>query len=392
MTACRRLTRRSLILSAAGSVALAHAGMRGQAAGPVLRMLCWPEFDDAEVTKGFRNANDAGIQVRRIGANDEIFTFLRAGGIGAYDVVTPTNGVVQALARAELIQPIDLGRLRNAGKLFPRFQNPEWAMLDGQTYAVPLSWHTYPMVYNADHLSAPPARWTDLTDPRFRGKVVMNDDVIAHFLVWNRALGAVDPARVTVAELNETETLLKTIKRTQVLAYVGPADQVASALASGGGWVTTSGSEIVPKLKPARGANLRLAWPDPGDISVCHALCLAAGAPNLDLAYALLDHLISAEAQVALARKLRRGTVSQEAADMLDGDARDLFQYEDLDALFARSPLAGFPPLETDTGPIANYVDWVLAWDRIRFTPLEALKSPTAGSSLRPGQDSAASS
>lgn len=387
MTPIRPTITRRTLLAGTPAALLALKGRRTYAAR-TLRLLCWPAYDNEAATKGFRAANDVEIRANHIGANDEIFTFLRAGGLGKYDIATPGNGIVQALARAGLIQPVDLGRLANFAALFPRFQSPEWAVVDGQTYALPLSWHTYPMIYNADALSSPPSKWTDLADGRYKGKIVMNDDVIAHFINWNRALGAVDPARVSKSKLNETARLLTTIKRDYALAYVGSVNDIATRLATGGGWVTTTGLEIVPWLKEAKGANLRLARPSPGDFSVCDSLCLPVDSPNPDLAYAYLDHMISTDAQAALANELRRGTVSTSAVDSLSEDARQLYQYEELDAVFAVSPLVGFPPLEENSGDTATYVDWVLAWDRIRFTALQALKPPTPTPEPSPSPDS----
>src|SRR5215217_5944455 len=185
-----RVTRRSL-LTAVGALGSQRPSV--SAAAESLRILCWEGYDGPDATKGFRDANDVEVRADYIGANDEIFTLLRAGGFGKYEIVTPSDGFVHALANARLIQPIDPARLANAAGLFARFESPDWCIVDGQTYGVPLLWHTYPMVYNAGALPDPPAAWTDLTDPRFKGKIVMPDDAVRHFITWNRALGAADP-------------------------------------------------------------------------------------------------------------------------------------------------------------------------------------------------------
>jgi spermidine/putrescine-binding protein len=379
------ITRRTLLAGAAAGLLSLRLG--DASAATTMRMLSWPAYDNADATEGFRKEHDVRIQANYIGANDEIFTFLRAGGLGKYDVVTPGNGLVQPLARAGLIQPLDLARIPNAAALFPPFQSPDWASVDGQVYGLPLSWRTNPMIYNADALPAPPELWTDLADVRFKGKVVMMDDAVGHFTVWNRAMGAADPARVTKTQLSDTAKLLTTIKRDLGLAYVGSFNDVATRLATGGGWATTIGQEIIPWLPEAKSANLRLARPTPGDFSICDCLCIPAQAPNIGLAYAYLDHMLSGEAQAALANKLYRASVSSSALDLLRSEVRGLFQYEALDEAFAVSPLVGFPPLEAEDSGTATYVDWVLAWDRIRFTPLQAFDPPTPTPEVSPSPE-----
>jgi spermidine/putrescine transport system substrate-binding protein len=362
--AVRRFTRRSLL---AASASLALPAPRGaNAADPVLQMLCWEGFDDPAATAGF------ALATQRVGANDEFFTFLRAGGPGRFDLITPSDGVVQALARAGLIQPIDLARLANYGNLFPRFQSPAWSMLDGAVYALPISWRTSPLIFNSAALSTPPAAWTDLAGEAFDGRVAMTDDVLSNLIVWNRALGASDPVRVTRAFLDDSIAELSNIKRNRAVAFVNSPVELAAELASGRSWASTAGQENVPAIAPPGTALLQLAHPAPGDFSVCDSLCLAAGSQNVETAYAFLDHMISNDAQAALARRLYRGTVSATTVEILDLTVRSLYEYEELDAVFATSPLAGFPPLEADAGEIATYVDWVVAWDRVRFAPLKS--------------------
>ena len=366
-----QLNRRSFLAGSLGLTLLRRQDARAQADDPVLQMLCWAGYDDPAATTGFR------VQSQRIGANDEIFTFLRSGGPGRFDLVTPSDGVVQGLARVGLIQPLDLSRLSNIGNLLPRFQSPEWSMLDGLVYALPISWRTSPMIYNPTVIASPPSNWTDLSDPSFTGHIVMTDDVLSHFIVWNRALGATDPTRVTKSELEQTVQELQAVKRDRVALFVNNMTDLANELASGRSWVSTAGQENVLSFDVSRDANLQLARPAPGDFSVCDSLCIAAGAPNLDAAYAFLDHLISDEAQMALAERLYRGTVSSTAIAVLEPAVQSLYSYDNLDAVFAFSPLVGFPPLEADAGEIAAYVDWVVAWDRVRFTSMKALLTPT---------------
>jgi len=33
-----------------------------------------------------------------------------------------------------------------------------------------------------------------------------------------------------------------------------------------------------------------------------------------------------------------------------------------------RSPIRGYPPFRDEGGGIATYLDWVVAWDRVRAT------------------------
>ncbi|HKG27439.1 MAG TPA: extracellular solute-binding protein [Thermomicrobiales bacterium] len=382
ITASSRLTRRRLIGGAAalglgvGAGAWLRHSRSGAQSGSgekrTLRLLCWPDYDDAEVTRSFREKHGVAIEADYIGANDEIFTWLRAGGIGRYDVVTPHNGIVKALVEAGLIESLNPDLVPNSEGLFPRFQWPDWVAVGGEVYGTPFLWGTSPMVYAPAHVASPPTAWLDVQSNKFKGRVVMTEDGFGHFLIWNAVLGHTDPTRVTITELNGTADLLISIKQNRAAAYVGTMNDVARLLADGTAWVSTIGWESTPQLREAKGADLRITHPRPGDYSFCDNLCLAKDAPNPDLAHAFIDHMLAPETQARLMNKLLRGTVSAQAVEHLDARVRALYTYEDLGRVFTLSPLRGFPPLQSAGNGIATYVDWVKSWERVRFAQMRA--------------------
>jgi spermidine/putrescine transport system substrate-binding protein len=373
-----RLSRRRVIggagaltLGAAGAAWLRRSQSGAQNKGTnrrTLRLLCWPGYDDAAVSKPFREKYNVDVEADYIGANDEIFTLLRAGGVGAYDVVTPHNGIVKSLAAAGLIDPLDRGLLPNADDAFPRFHWPDWVTIGDAVYGAPFLWGTSPMVYAPAHVAAAPTAWLDVQAAKYRGRVVMTEDGFGHLLIWNAVMGHSDPTRVTIFDLNTTTDLLISIKQNRAAAYVSTMNDVARLLAAGTAWVSTIGWESAPYLPGAKGANLKTTHPRPGDYSFCDNLSLAKGAPNPDLAHAFIDHMLAPETQADLMNRLLRGTVNASAVALLNDMARGLYTYDDLDTVFALSPLRGFPPLEDTGDGIATYVDWVKSWERVRFT------------------------
>ena len=102
----------------------------------VLRILGWPSYFDPEITGPFQEANNVRIEITGIATPDDTMLFLRAGGVGLYDIVAPTIGLVNPLGTAGLLAPLDPGLLPNQSGLFPQFQNrPE--TIDGTRWRTP---------------------------------------------------------------------------------------------------------------------------------------------------------------------------------------------------------------------------------------------------------------
>jgi len=365
-----------------GAAAAISKVPRARAAGKTLRLLCWRGYDNSDALAAFVLKTGYSVRADYIGANDEIFLKLRSGGLGRYDLITPANGVIEALVGNDLIQPLDETRLTTNAQCLPQFQRPSWSTVKDVFYAAPYIWGTVPMIYASKQIKAPQA-WTDLLTNEFIGKIVLTNDSVSNIMIWNRALGAADPANVSKSQLNATIQVLLRIKREFATVYTSDMNQVAQQLASGAAWVSTTGWESIPTFGGYGDAGLEIARPNPGVFSFCDNLCLVNKAPNPDVAYAFIEHMRGADAQVTLMNAIKRATVNAAAVSKLGTYARAAYDYDHLDQFIARSPFFGFPSFSDDGSETATYVDWVNAWELVTNAKLNSIQprisTPVAG-------------
>ena len=361
------VNRRRVMVGMGAAAATPLLGRRAGSAAEPVRCLLWWDYVNNETIEQFQAATGAGLFVRGIGANDEIFTFLRAAP-GRYSVVSPHQGLIRGLHDVGLIQPMDPAKLPHLAEIEPRFNGDRWFMVEGRRYGVPLVYGTSPLVSSAATLPTPPARWEELTTKAYRGKLGMLDDGLGHLSHWSAAIGLPDPAAMTLDDLAELTTDLVALKRDQVRIFTTSIGELAAGLASGEILATTTGWEGVPLLPEAAGSELRLSHPAPRDFGYVHALCIPAGAPDVDGAHRVIDFLLQADQQAALAARVKRGVVNLKALPLLDDRVASYVGYPDLDTALAASPITSFPPLTGREEGRATYVDWVNAWERVRLT------------------------
>ncbi len=363
------LSRRRL-LQAAGGAALAASALRpatGRAQdGGTLNIMCWQGYDGPNANKAFLEQTGATINATYLGSNDEIFATLRAGGLGEIDLVTPYHGYVKNLFEAGLLQEIDYSRLPNTADYIPLFLKPGWNTFDGKTYSAPFVWGTGPMIYNTEFIPDAPKEWMDVMLPEYTGKVVMTDDALGHYLIWNQVTGAKDPTQVTQEELDKTTQLLIEIKTKQARAFSPNMGDMADIMARGEAWLSTIGWEAIPAFPVAAGASLKYTHPAPGDFTFVDSYCLVKDAPNPDTAYAFMNHMLSPEAQAIAMDDMDSATVNLEAIPLLNEATRALFPYDNLDEIFKVAPVWGFPPLEDQGDGIVTYNGWLEAWEQVR--------------------------
>jgi spermidine/putrescine transport system substrate-binding protein len=357
------IDRRRLLVASAAAPLIMRRTARAQ---EPLIVLGWPGYVDQPMLDRFTERTGLVVQFETLGAYDEIFLHLRAGGVHRYSVVAPHHGLTGALRDAQLIQPVDPAQIPHWDEVDPHFRLDETTVFDGARYSVPVIFGTCPAIYNADLLPEPPRAWAELASDAYTGKVAMLDDGLSHFNLWGRVAGAADPPNLKITEMRTTSSMLSDLKRERVSHFTPyPGDMIAQ-IANGKALISTTGWEGLTLLPDRGNANIRIARLAPGDFSFVQALAIPAEAPNPQGAHQFIDFMLEAPEQAALANRTTRGIVNPGAVNLITEPIRALFDYGNLDAVLAQSPILDFPPLgETEDGS-ATYVSWVTAWERIK--------------------------
>jgi spermidine/putrescine transport system substrate-binding protein len=366
-----KLNRRRLLAAGAG-LGLSATGFplisaRAQEDEPPLRILGWGHYFTPEITQVFREAHGVEIEVTPIGAPDDVVLFLRAGGIGLYDLVTPISGLLARMEEEGLIQPVSEDAFPNFGGLFEPFRTSPWAVSATGRLGVPMLWGSLAAAYPAEAAGSAPARWTDLFGESWAKKIVMSDDSLGHFWIWNWAMGAEDPTRVTRDQLNGTTEALISMRKNLATAWDSSVHAAMRRLARGRGMIASIGWQSAPLLSEPGERELAVSHPLPGSASFCDCISLVTDAPRREAALALIDYMITPEVQGKVVSDARWATVTSEAVQHLTPAVAGIFNYADLTVHLERAPIRPYPPFGED-GDIATYLDWVVAWDRVRAT------------------------
>ena len=352
-------------LAVAGSRAFPAVPARAQDEQKVLRILGWPDYFANQITAPFKEAHNCRIEITGIATPDDTMLFLRAGGTRFYDIVAPTIGLVNPLGAAGLLAEIDQSKLGNFETLFPQLQALPAPAVDNKRFGVPLLWGTFALAYSAA-VASPPTEWLALRDKTYAGSLVMPDDGLGHFSIWNWARGADDPMRVSPQWLDDTTQLLIDLKQQQAASFGGTSYDAMMKVANGTGQFATIGWQSAPLLTTPEQQLLAIARPEPGGSSFCDCIAIVSGSHDPELAHQFIDFMISSDAQRELIDRTRWATVAQETPPRLRPEIAALYDYAALDEWFASSPVRGYPPVGDDGSGSATYLDWIFAWDKVR--------------------------
>ncbi|HUI42815.1 MAG TPA: ABC transporter substrate-binding protein, partial [Terriglobia bacterium] len=173
-------TRRSIALIRFAPVLLLVATLGLTACGPkipTLTLLVWEGYADPSFVRAFEEAHHCKVSASYMGSSDELVAKLRGGSAANYDVISPSSDVATSIAQAGLAAPLDLSRIPAYSQLSSKLTSLPLVHAGGKTYGVPFMWGPNPLLYDAAVFPVPPASWSILWDPKYRGRVSVWDDL-----------------------------------------------------------------------------------------------------------------------------------------------------------------------------------------------------------------------
>ncbi len=363
------MTRRGFLGAGVGTVAglaITGSGIRVAEAATTVKMLGWQGYDEPFYVGDYIKDNDIVADMTYIGSIEDILIKLMAGGLGNYGIVMPNWAYIPSFVESGVLQPVDTGRLSNYQNIIPYFRDHPALIYKGQQWGVPFTWGGLPLMYTPSEV-AKPTSWMDCFNPAYKGKVAMHHDPLGIMEIWANVVTGkgVGSSLITHAELKKMIDTLIDMKKNYARAFFMSIGEAIDAFSRGEVVISAIGWEPM-KLwcNEKGGTQIDYVYPDEGTLGFFDEACIPVDAPDIDVVYDLLDHLISVPGQVPVGNEIFQGVVVAEAVPKLSDAARDLYPYDDIDSFSRKAIMFPFPPTEPD-GVHATYDDWLEEYERL---------------------------
>lgn len=190
------------------------------------------EYIDETVIAQFEKETGIRVTYDQFETLEEMYPIIENGAVH-YDVVCPSDYMIQKMLEHKLLSKIDMEHIPNLKHIDPQYLTLSQSFDPENTYAVPYTWGTVGILYNTKLLEEKglpvPTKWADLWNPVYKGEILMQDSVRDAFMVALKTLGysinTTDPD-----QLQEAKQLLIE-QKPFVQAYV--IDQVRDKMIGG---------------------------------------------------------------------------------------------------------------------------------------------------------------
>ncbi len=253
-----------------------------------LNVYIWTNYHSDAMVKRFEAENNAKVNIDTYDNNEVIEQKLQSGA-APYDIIVPTDYMITTLQKQDLLLPLDAAALSNLKNIDPQLDR---LTKPGEVrYSVPYLWGTTGYAYRTDKISEPLTSWSAVFDPKYKGKIVMLDDI-------REAFGAA--LRLDGKSMNSTdETALATAKskliaqKKLLLAY--DSSDFAGKVQAGDGWVVQGYSGELARVARESGGTIKYVVPVEGGTLAIDNLAIPKAAKHPDLALKFINFMMDAD-------------------------------------------------------------------------------------------------
>ena len=265
-----------------------------------LKVYNWGEYIGESVISDFEKEFGVKVVYEVFDSNEMMYTKLQAGD--AYDVLVPSDYMIERLMNEEMLQPLDLSLIPNISNLADGVKNLPYD--PDNTYSVPYFWGSVGIVYNI------------LKNEKYADKIYMYDSERDSFMVAFKALGysmnTQNPDEIQAAYewlMEQRKTMNPAYVADEVIDGMINSNKDMAVVYSGDAATILAENEEMNFFLPNEGTNL---WSD--------AMVIPTNAENPKLAHEFINYILTYEASMDNSETVGYASSNQEVLDELSGE------------------------------------------------------------------------
>ena len=308
---------------------LSSCGNSTEERSRVLKIYNWADYIDEDVLAEFpdwykqQTGEDLRIIYQVFDINEIMLTKIERGHED-FDVVCPSEYIIERMLRKDLLLPID----RNFGHTpdyipnvspYIRHELNKTSQPERQTedYAVPYMWGTTGLIYNTTMVEEPPTKWADMWDVAYTNNVLMFNNSRDAYAIAAKTIGlSMNPQ--SVDEITAITDALKKQKNI-VQAYV--MDEVFDKMEGGeAAMAPYYAGDAITMID--ENPDLAFVHPEEGVNFFIDSMCIPANAKHQEAAEMFINYLCEPDVGLANADFIGYSTPITAVWEMLDDDLK----------------------------------------------------------------------
>lgn len=289
-------------------------GCGTKSSSDVLNIYNVGDYIDESLIEKFEEETGIKVVYETYDTNEIMYQKIKSGG-SKYDLIVPSDYMIEKMKDEKLIQKIDYSNIPNYKNIDESFKKPSYD--ENDEYSVPYFWGTFGILYNKNMVSDPVDSWDILWNEKYSGEILMLDSVRDTMAIALMKLGYSQNS-IDEKELDKAKAEL-IAQRPLVRAYVNDEgkDRLLGEEAAMG--IVYSGDAVTLM---DQNENLAYGIPKTGTNKWVDALCIPTDAENKDYAEKFINFMLEPENAVQNIDYIGYSTPNKEALEMLSQEVK----------------------------------------------------------------------
>ena len=293
----------------------------------------WGEYIDPETLSLFEEETGIKVVYDEYDTNETMYPKVEAGA-SAYDVICPSDYMIQKMIDNDLLAEINLDNIPNIKNIGQQYLEQSKEFDPENKYSVPYCFGTVGILYNKTMVSDPIDSWAVLWDEQYADNILMQDSVRDAFMVALKlngySMNTLNEAELQAAKnsLIEQKPLVQAYVIDQVRDKMIGDEAAIGVIYSGEAIYTQRENENLEYVIPKEGTNV---WID--------SWVIPKNAPNKENAEKFIDFMCRGDIALKNFEYITYSTPNTAAPELIeDEDIKnskiafpDFSQYENLE-------------------------------------------------------------
>ncbi|MDD3339242.1 MAG: extracellular solute-binding protein [Lachnospiraceae bacterium] len=193
----------------------------GQSGSEQVVVYNWGEYIDPDVIDIFEEETGIHVVYEEFETNEIMYPKIQSGAI-AYDVVCPSDYMIQRMIENNLLAKIDFDNVPNIANIDPDYLEQSTSFDPTNEYSVPYCFGTVGILYNKTMVSDPVDSWDILWNEKYNDNILMQDSVRDAFAVALKRNGA----SLNSTDVSELQKAMNDLIKEKPLVQAYVIDQV----------------------------------------------------------------------------------------------------------------------------------------------------------------------
>ena len=181
--------------------------------GRILNVLNWSSYIPNEVISDFSKESGIKVNYSTYSSNEELLAKISSSKEGTYDLIFPSDYMLEVMIRREMLDTMDTSELENFNNLNENYLGLEYDK--NNEYSIPFIAASTVISYNREVIKDDIISYNDLLNPKYKNEIVLIDDqriIIGMALLANGFdMNSVDEEELEIAK-NWLKKLRKNLK------------------------------------------------------------------------------------------------------------------------------------------------------------------------------------